>query len=257
MTSSSPCLLAANWKMNMDHLETIEFLHQLSMLLPEGPVWEKGVKMAIFPPFTSLRSAQVFSNSYRLPIALGAQDLSPHPSGAFTGEVSASMLKALGCLYVLVGHSESRKNHHETREELVGKVKNSIACSMNPILCVGEKEKGEESWEEITSQAREVFCSLRPSEREKVVISYEPVWAIGSSMTASPERIYEATSALKKQMQEDFGLLPQILYGGSVNEGNIDSLIGLGLEGFLVGRASLNPEEFSTIFRRLAEEGRE
>ncbi|MBO6020834.1 MAG: triosephosphate isomerase [Aeriscardovia sp.] len=251
----SPCLLAANWKMNMDHLQTLDFLRRLSLILPEKKDWQKGVEMAIFPPFTSLRTAQVFSNSYRLPVALGAQDVSPHAQGAFTGEISASMLESLGCLYVLVGHSESRKNHHETREELVGKVKNSIASSMTPILCVGEKEKGEEDWEEITSQAQEVFCDLSPLERGKVIISYEPVWAIGSSMTASPERIFKAVCALKEKMREKFGLSPRILYGGSVNEGNIDSLKGLGLGGFLVGRASLNPEEFATIFRRLAEEG--
>ncbi|MBQ1419756.1 MAG: triosephosphate isomerase [Aeriscardovia sp.] len=256
MTSSpAPCLLAANWKMNMDHLQTLDFLRQLSLLLPEERVWKAGVEMAIFPPFTSLRTAQVFSNSYRLPISLGAQDVSPHECGAFTGEVSASMLEKLGCRYVLVGHSESRKNHHETREELVGKVKRSISSSMIPVLCVGEKEKGEEDWEEITSQAAEVFCDLEPEEREKVIISYEPVWAIGSSMTASPDRISRAALALKGKMQEKFGLCPRILYGGSVNEGNIDSLMGLGLGGFLVGHASLNPAEFATIFQRLAEEG--
>lgn len=253
-SSPSPSsLLAANWKMNMDHLQTLDFMRRLSVVLPEEE-WENGPQMAIFPPFTSLRTAQIFSNSYRLPISLGAQDVSPHASGSFTGEISASMLSALGCTYVLVGHSESRKNHHETREELVGKVKNSIASSMTPILCVGEKRKTKESWEEITSQAEEVFCSLEPSERGKVIISYEPVWAIGSSTTASPDRIYAASSALKGQMQEKFGLAPQILYGGSVNENNIESLMGLGLEGFLVGRASLDPAEFSTIFRCMAEE---
>lgn len=255
MPSSSSCLLAANWKMNMDHLQTIEFMRQLSALLPEEE-WENGPQTAIFPPFTSLRTAQVFSDSYNLPIALGAQDVSHHASGSFTGEVSASMLKALGCIYVLVGHSESRKNHHETREELVGKIKNSIACSLTPILCVGEKKKDKENWEEITSQAEEVICDLEPFERKKVIISYEPVWAIGSSMTASPDRIYAASSALKKQMQEKFDLSPQILYGGSVNENNIESLMGLGLEGFLVGRASLNPVEFATIFQHLSKEVR-
>ncbi|MBR4399779.1 MAG: triosephosphate isomerase [Aeriscardovia sp.] len=250
----SPCLLAANWKMNMDYLQTLDFLRRLSILLPESLRGKGPVEMALFPPFTSLRTAQVFSNSYRLPLSLGAQDVSPHASGSFTGEISASMLRTLGCEYVLVGHSESRRNHHETREELVGKVKNSVACGMRPILCVGEKEKGRGSWEEIISQSEEVFSDLEPFEREKVIISYEPVWAIGSSETASPECIFKAVSALKGETEEKFNLSPTVLYGGSVNEGNIGSLKGLGLGGFLVGRASLDPAEFAAIFQCLNEE---
>ncbi|MBR6439838.1 MAG: triosephosphate isomerase [Aeriscardovia sp.] len=235
----APWLLAANWKMNMDHLQTLEFIRELSVLLPRGEGEGGGAEMAIFPPFTSLRTAQVFSASYGVPLSLGAQDVSPHSSGAFTGEVSASMLERLGCRYVLVGHSESRKNHHETKEELVGKAKNSIASRMTPILCVGEKEKGGEGIGEACRQAEEVFCDLSPEERAKVIVSYEPVWAIGSSTTASPERISDAACALKADLLEKFGASPRILYGGSVNEGNIESLKGLGLGGFLVGRASL------------------
>ncbi|MBO6003483.1 MAG: triosephosphate isomerase [Aeriscardovia sp.] len=246
-----PWLLAANWKMNMDHLQTLEFIRELSILMPEKEAENSGVEMAIFPPFTSLRTAQVFSTSYQVALSLGAQDVSPHPSGAFTGEVSASMLARLGCKYVLVGHSESRKNHHETREELVGKAKNAIASQMTPILCVGEEEKGGEGMEEICSQAEEVFCDLGKEEREKVIVSYEPVWAIGSSVTASPQRISRAASALKADLFKKFGASPRILYGGSVNEGNIESLKGLGLGGFLVGRASLSPAEFTAIFRCL------
>lgn len=251
-SACASCLLAANWKMNMDHLQTLEFIRELSLLLPEKEAEGSGVEMAIFPPFTSLRTAQVFSASYRCPLSLGAQDVSPHPSGAFTGEVSASMLSRLGCKFVLVGHSESRKNHHETREELVGKVKNAIACRITPILCVGEKEKSAEGLEEICSQAEEVFCDLDSEERGKVIVSYEPVWAIGSSVTASPDIIRRAAGALESDLFGKFGASPKILYGGSVNERNIESLKGLGLGGFLVGRAGLSPAEFASIFRCLA-----
>jgi len=251
-------LIAGNWKMNLDHLQAIAVVQKLAWTLDEAKhdFDHKGAEVAVFPPFTDLRSVQTLVAGDRLPIRYGAQDLSEHDSGAYTGEVSGAFLKALDCRYVIVGHSERRQYHGETDELLARKVKAAIRHGIVPILCVGETAEDLEQHGPSAvpvAQLRVVLEALAGTTPE-LVVAYEPVWAIGSGQAATSEQAQTVCQALRETIASvlgaDVAAATRILYGGSVKSSNIAGFMREpDIDGALVGGASLDPVEFAAIAR--------
>jgi triosephosphate isomerase len=248
-------IIAANWKMNKTHLEAIQAVQRLSYLLDRDDAAR--TEVVICPPFTALRSIQVMIESDRLPYGLGAQNLHWEPQGAFTGEISAGMLAALDCAYVIVGHSERRWIFGETDEAVAKKVHAAFGAGIAPIACVGEKieERDAGQTEEVVvGQVRAALSGLDPSDAERVVVAYEPVWAIGTGRNASPSDAGEVVALIRSTLASMYspGLAEgvRIQYGGSVKAGNIrDFMAHPEIDGALVGGASLDPEEFALIVK--------
>jgi triosephosphate isomerase len=257
---SSPArvpLIAGNWKMNLDHLQSIAFVQKLAWSLKDArhDFGVAGAEVAVFPPFTDLRSVQTLISADKLDLEFGGQDLSEHDSGAYTGEISGAFLKALDCKYVIVGHSERRTMHGETDEQLGRKVAAAIKHGLVPILCVGETaddlEKHGPSAVPV-AQLRAALESIKGT--PDLVIAYEPVWAIGSGLAATPEQAEQVAARLRETLAELYGSATadatRILYGGSVKSGNIASLMREpNVDGALVGGASLDVTEFASIAR--------
>ncbi|GAA1399068.1 triose-phosphate isomerase [Catellatospora coxensis] len=248
-------LMAGNWKMNLNHLEAIALVQKLAFSLTEKQLEE--VEAAVLPPFTDIRSVQTLVDGDRLLIKYGAQDLSAHPSGAYTGEISGAMLAKLGCSFVTVGHSERRQYHNESDALVNAKVKAALANEITPILCVGEgldiREKGEHV-EYTLAQLDGGLAGLTPAEVEKVVVAYEPVWAIGTGKTATPEDAQEVIGAIRAQLAKTQGestaQAVRVLYGGSVKAGNVAAIMAQpDIDGALVGGASLDADEFTRLVR--------
>jgi triosephosphate isomerase len=247
--------MAGNWKMNLTHLEAIALVQKLAFSLTEKQLGE--VEVVVLPPFTAVRSVQTLIDGDKLLIGFGAQDLSPHAPGAYTGDVSGPMLAKLGCQYVVVGHSERRAYHHEDDELVNAKVKAALANGIAPILCVGEgleiREAGGHT-EHCVGQLDADLDGLTAEQVEKVVIAYEPIWAIGTGKTATPQDAQEVIGAIRSRVAE---LHPgptaervRILYGGSVKASNVAAIMAQpDIDGALVGGASLDAEEFVTICR--------
>ena len=186
-------LMAGNWKMHENHLEAIALVQKLAFTLSDKDF--DTVDVAVLPPFTALRSVQTLVDGDRLRIAYGAQDISSHPSGAYTGEVSASMLAKLGCDYVLCGHSERREHHHEDDALVNAKVKIALEAEITPILCVGEALEVRQQGRQVEHCVSQVTGSLAGIPAEQVagmVIAYEPIWAIGTGEVATPQDAQEA-----------------------------------------------------------------
>ena len=248
-------LIAGNWKMNLDHLQAIATVQKLAWTLDEAQHDYQQVEVAVFPPFTDLRSVQTLVSADKLPIAYGGQDLSPFDSGAYTGDTSGVFLKALDCRYVLVGHSERRTLHHESDAELNQKVIAALRNGLVPVLCVGETAEDLELHGASAvpiAQLRENLAGI-PADSE-LVIAYEPVWAIGSGQAATPEQAQDVCAALRGVVVELLGAetaaATRILYGGSVKSSNIASFMKQAdVDGALVGGASLDAEEFAKIAR--------
>jgi triosephosphate isomerase len=209
----------------------------------------------IIPPFTDIRSVQTLVDGDRLRISYGAQDISPEKSGAFTGDISGSMLKKLDCSFVIVGHSERRAIHGESDELVNRKIRAVLDNEMTPIFCIGEelaiRESGNQV-EHVLNQVRAGLKGLHKPDLKKIVFAYEPVWAIGTGKTATPEDAQEVCSAirneLKKIANEEIAENAKILYGGSVKSANVvDIMRQTDVDGALVGGASLDPEEFARI----------
>ncbi len=246
-------LIAGNWKMNLNHLEAIAVTQKLSYSLDERDY--NAADVAIFPPFTDIRSVQTLIDGDRLRLTYGAQDLSPEVSGAFTGDISGGMLNKLGCSFVLVGHSERRTIHHESNELVASKLKAAIANEIAPILCIGEDLAIRESGRHVqfvVEQLTESLHGLHKPDLKKVVFAYEPVWAIGTGKTATPADAQEVCAAirlaLKKIGSDEISEAARILYGGSVKSSNIVEIMReVDVDGVLVGGASLDPEEFARI----------
>lgn len=246
-------LIAGNWKMNLNHLEAIAVTQKLSYSLEERDY--NAVDVAIFPPFTDIRSVQTLIDGDRLRLTYGAQDLSPEVSGAFTGDISGGMLNKLGCSFVLVGHSERRTIHHEGNELVASKLKVAIANEIVPILCIGEDLAIRESGQHVQfviEQLTQSLSGLHKPDLKKVVFAYEPVWAIGTGKTATPADAQEVCAAiriaLKKIGSDEISEAARILYGGSVKSSNIVEIMReVDVDGVLVGGASLDPEEFARI----------
>lgn len=248
-------LIAGNWKMNLDHLQSIAFVQKLAWSLKDAGYRDSEVEVGVFPPFTDLRSVQTLIAADNLPITLGAQDLSVHDEGAHTGDVSGAFLKALDCRYVIVGHSERRADHHEDDQTVAAKTQAALRHGITPIVCVGETAEDLEKWgpSKVPLDQLQVVLDLTKSEDE-VVIAYEPVWAIGSGQAATPDQANDVARALRQAIEaahgEEQAKRTRILYGGSVKSGNIAGFMRRSdIDGALVGGASLDVAEFSAIVR--------
>ena len=246
--------IAGNWKMNLNHLEAIALVQKIAFSLPEK--YFAKVDVAVLPPFTDIRSIQTLVDGDKLLLTYGAQDVSEHDSGAYTGEVSGPMLAKLGCSYVTVGHSERREYHHEDDAIVNKKVRAAIKHGISPILCVGEHLEIREQGGHVEHCTRQLLAGLKhlTAERvkENVVIAYEPVWAIGTGRVATPADAEEVCKALRGALADSYGAevadAVRILYGGSVKSGNIAELVACdNIDGALVGGASLQAEEFTKL----------
>lgn len=248
-------LIAGNWKMNLDHLQSIAFVQKVAWALKDKKFNEQEVEVGVFPPFTDLRSVQTLINADNLPLVLGAQDLSMHDEGAHTGDISGVFLRALDCRYVLVGHSERRADHHEDDDVCAAKVQAAVRNNLVPILCVGETSEDLEKYgasKVPVDQLSHVLGVIPPG--TPLVVAYEPVWAIGSGQAATPDEAEGVCKALRETIRalhgDEVAEGTRILYGGSVTSGNIAGFMKRdNIDGALVGGASLNVDEFVAIAR--------
>ena len=248
-------IIAGNWKMNLDHLQAIALVQKLSWGLKDVRHDYSEVEVAVFPPFTDLRSVQTLLAADKLSIELGAQDVSPHASGAYTGDVSAQMLAKLEAKYVLVGHSERRHGHGESDETVGLKALAAHRAGLVPMICVGETAEDLEAHgaAAIPLAQLEAAIAQLPADAE-VVVAYEPVWAIGSGRAATPEQAEEVAKTLRDSLHElrgaDTAGTTRILYGGSVSSENVAGYLRQpNIDGALVGGASLKADEFIRIIQ--------
>jgi triosephosphate isomerase len=248
-------LMAGNWKMNLNHLEAIAVVQKLAFSLDDEDL--ERVEVAVVPPYTDLRSVQTVIDGDKLRLAYGAQDVSAHDGGAYTGEISGPMLAKLGCTYVIVGHSERRQHHAEDDAVVAGKVTAAFRHGLTPILCVGEgldvRQEGRHV-EHTLAQLAAALDGVKPEQAQDIVIAYEPVWAIGTGEVATPEDAQEVCAAIRGKLAElyspELAGVVRILYGGSVKAANVSPIMDQpDVDGALVGGASLDPEEFSAICR--------
>ncbi|MDM8084067.1 triose-phosphate isomerase [Cellulomonas cellasea] len=255
-------LIAGNWKMNLDHNEAIHLVQKLAWTLKDGKFDYATTEVVVLPSFTSIRSVQTLVDADKLELGYGAQDISQHASGAYTGEVSAAQLSKLGVTYVTVGHSERREYHHETDAIVAAKAVAAFGAGIVPIVCVGEgldiRKAGEQVPYTLT-QLEGSLAGITAEQAAKVVIAYEPVWAIGTGEVATPEDAQEVCGAIRGKLAELYGQevadAVRVLYGGSVKSGNVASIMAKpDVDGALVGGASLDAEEFAKIARFQAHE---
>ena len=250
-------LIAGNWKLNLDHLEATHGVQKLAWLLQDAKHDFEAVEVAVLPSFTSLRSVQTLLDADKIAVKLGAQDISAHESGAYTGEVSGSQLAKLNVTYVAVGHSERREYHGESDAVVNAKTKAAFAAGIVPIVCVGEGLDIRKAGDQVSYTLAQVDGALEGLSADKakdVVIAYEPVWAIGTGEVATPADAQEVCGAIRARIAElytqELADGVRVLYGGSVKSGNIASIMAeTDVDGALVGGASLDPEEFSKIAR--------
>ncbi|MBR7673273.1 triose-phosphate isomerase [Streptomyces daliensis] len=247
--------MAGNWKMNLNHLEAIAHVQKLAFALTDKDY--AAVEVAVLPPFTDLRSVQTLVDGDKLKIKYGAQDVSAHDSGAYTGEVSGPMLAKLNCSYVAIGHSERRQYHGEDEPLVNAKVKAAFRHDVTPILCVGEELEVREAGNHVAHTLAQVDGALKdiPGEQaETIVIAYEPVWAIGTGKTCGAEDAQEVCGAIRARLAElysqELADKVRIQYGGSVKSGNVAQIMAQpDIDGALVGGAALDTDEFVKIVR--------
>jgi triosephosphate isomerase (TIM) len=248
-------LIAGNWKMHNTHFEAIALTQKLAFELKDRDYNETDV--AVLPPFTALRSVQTLIDGDKLRLAFGAQDLSPHEDGAYTGDVSGRMLAKLGCRYVLAGHSERRQYHGEGDALINAKVKAALRHEITPVLCVGETLEVRQAGQAIEHTLAQLDGGLDGLSGEQVagmVVAYEPIWAIGTGEVATPEDAQEVCGAIRARVSavhgDDVAASARILYGGSVKSGNMAAIMAQpDIDGGLVGGASLDAREFVRICR--------
>jgi triosephosphate isomerase len=254
-------LIAGNWKMNLTHLDAIRLVQKVVFSLREPEL--EAAEVVVLPAFTALRSVQTLVAGDKLDIGYGAQDISFHDSGAYTGEVSGEMLAALGCSYVAVGHSERRQHHGEDDSLVAVKAQAALRHGITPIVCVGENLEIRRTGghvEHVTDQGATSLDGLSAEQVAGIVVAYEPVWAIGTGEVATPDDAQEVCGALRQWLAERFGpdaaAGVRILYGGSVKAASTAGILaGPDIDGALVGGASLDAEEFARICRSAAEGG--
>ena len=250
-------LIAGNWKMNLDHLQAIATVQKLAWTLGEAKHNFREVEVAVFPPFTDLRSVQTLVSADKLELTYGGQDVSAHDSGAYTGEISGAFLTALGCTYAIIGHSERRTLHGETDEIINAKVQAAIRHGLVPVLCVGETAEDLEAFGASAvpiAQLRANLAGVNPN--ANIVVAYEPVWAIGTGKTATPEQAQQVHAVLRAQLKAatDHSDRVRILYGGSMNAANAASLLAQpDIDGGLIGGASLKAPDFLQIITAAAQ----
>lgn len=254
MTERIP-LIVGNWKMHANHLEAIQMVQKLSYRL--DPDDYERVEVVVAPPFTALRSVQVVIEQDHMRIGLGAQDVYWKDEGAFTGEVSAPMLAKLAVDHVIVGHSERREHFGETDDTVNKKTRAVLDSEMAPIVCVGEtldqREAGQAD-EVVVNQVRKALARMSPEDVTRLSIAYEPIWAIGTGRTALPDDAGLIAEVVRETVREltdsSAAEALRILYGGSVNAGNIKEFMAKRhIDGALVGGASLDPDQFAAVVR--------
>ncbi|WP_342799573.1 triose-phosphate isomerase [Quadrisphaera granulorum] len=247
--------MAGNWKMNVDHVQATALVQRLAWTLRDAKHDPKAVEAVVIPPFTDLRSVQTLIEGDKLELGLGAQDVSAHEPGARTGEVAASMLARLGVQYVVVGHSERRQYHGEDDALVAAKAAKVLEHGMTPIVCLGESLEVREAGEHVADCVSQLDGSLAGVSAEdlpKVVVAYEPVWAIGTGKVATPDDAQEVCAALRARLADQHGAevadAVRVLYGGSVKSSNVAAIMaGDDVDGALVGGASLDAGEFAGI----------
>jgi triosephosphate isomerase len=247
--------MAGNWKMNLNHYEANALVQKLAHTLSEKDL--TAVEVVVLPPFTDIRTVQTAVDGDKWLLGYGAQDVSAHASGAYTGEISAAMLAKLGCSYAVVGHSERRQYHAETDELVNAKAKAALTNGIAPILCIGEGLDIREAGDHVRYTLNQLNCGLaglRAEQAERTVIAYEPVWAIGTGKTATPEDAQEVIAAIRVRIGQLYTATVagnvRILYGGSVKANNIAPIMAQpDVDGALVGGASLDADEFVKICR--------
>ena len=243
-------LIAGNWKMNLDHVEAIGSVQKFAFSLPKD-YYEK-VDVAYMVPFTDIRTIQTLVEGDKLQITYGAQDVSEHDNGAYTGDISAAMLEKLGCTWVVVGHSERREYHGETNEQVAAKAKKALEHGITPIVCVGEPLEVREAGDHLDFVVKQTRESLAGVDASKVVIAYEPVWAIGTGKVASAADAQEVCHGIRELVRglagDDAADQVRILYGGSVKTDTVAEIVGQpDVDGGLVGGASLDGQEFAKL----------
>jgi len=247
-------LIAGNWKMNLDHLQAIATVQKLAWTLKDARHDADDVEVAVFPPFTDLRSVQTLISADKLPIRFGAQDVSRYDSGAYTGEVSAAFLAALDAAYVIVGHSERRTMHAETDEIVAEKAAAAVRHGIVPVVCVGETAADRDARGAGVVPVEQLDVVLGAMPAAEIVVAYEPVWAIGSGQAATAEQAQAECAALRRAIAAAWGdeaaAATRVLYGGSVKSSNIAGFMREpDIDGALVGGASLDVAEFAAIAR--------
>jgi triosephosphate isomerase len=254
MAARTP-LMAGNWKMNLNHLEAIALVQKLAFSLTDADY--DAVEVVVIPPFTDIRSVQTMVDGDHLRIKYGAQDLSPHDEGAYTGDISGGMLAKLGCSYVVIGHSERREHHGEDDTVVNAKVVTALRHKLAPILCVGESLDVRREGDAVghcTAQLRAALAGVTAAQAKSLVVAYEPIWAIGTGEVATPDDAQEVCGALRATLEDlyngTFAKAARVLYGGSVKSNNAAELMAApDVDGALVGGASLIPEDFVQIVR--------
>lgn len=248
-------LMAGNWKMNLNHFEAIALVQKLAFAFSDEDL--EAVEVAVLPPFTDIRSVQTLIEGDHYDIAYGAQDISVHGSGAYTGEISGAMLAKLGCTYAIVGHSERREYHGEDDALVAAKARAALVNEIVPIVCVGEGLEVRQSGGHVAYVLEQLEGSLEgidDTEVGELVIAYEPVWAIGTGEVATGQDAQEVCGAIRGAILERHGAsvaeAVRILYGGSVKATNVASIMAqTDVDGCLVGGASLDADEFIGIVR--------
>jgi triosephosphate isomerase (TIM) len=250
-------LMAGNWKSNVNHVEAVHLVQKLSFTLNDKKHDYGKAEVVVLPPFTDIRSVQTVVDGDQLSIGYGAQDVSAHDGGAYTGEISAAMLAKLGCNYVCVGHSERREYHAESDELVNAKATAALGAGMTPIVCVGEPLPIRQAGEQVPYTLAQLDGSLAGFTAEQVgglVVAYEPVWAIGTGEVATPDDAQEVCAAIRERVREvhgdDAADAVRVLYGGSVKAANVGGIMEKAdVDGCLVGGASLQVDEFGGICR--------
>jgi triosephosphate isomerase len=257
MASARKPLMAGNWKSNLNHQEAVVLVQKLAWTLQDKKHDFDKAEVVVIPPFTDIRSVQTLVDGDHLAIGYGAQDVSEHDGGAYTGEITAAMLAKLGCTYVVVGHSERREYHAETDAVVNVKAGKALAAGIRPIVCVGEGLAVRQAGDHVAYTLEQIDGSLAGLTAEQmadVVIAYEPVWAIGTGEVATPEDAQEVCAAIRGRVGQtwspEVAAATRILYGGSVKAANIAAIMAKSdVDGALVGGASLQAEEFAGIAR--------
>ena len=246
-------LIAGNWKMNLNHFEANALVQKIAFSLPDK--YFAKVDVTVLPPFTDLRSVQTAVDADKPLLTYGAQDLSAHDSGAYTGEISGAFLAKLGCTFVVVGHSERRTYHNEDDALVAAKAAAAFRHGLIPIVCIGEHLEVREAGNHVEhnlAQLRGSLAGLTDEQLANVVIAYEPVWAIGTGRVASAGDAQEVCGAIRAELatiaSPKIADGVRVLYGGSVNAKNVGEIVGQpDVDGALVGGASLEGEQFATL----------
>ena len=242
-------IVAGNWKMNTTVAEGVELAKAVVAKSAEVPA-ETGLIIA--PPFTHLYAVNEVVKGTK--VGLSAQNCADHEKGAYTGEVAVNMISGVGCQYTILGHSERREYYGETDEKLCTKIKLALEAGLSPIFCIGEKLEEREAgkhFEVVTAQVKNVLYTLTAEEMAKVIVAYEPVWAIGTGKTATAEQAQEIHACIRSVIAEKFGELANeitILYGGSCKPSNAKELFACpDIDGGLIGGAALKADDFIAI----------